>query len=88
MPIIGGWYGNLSYVGDGGPYLIIEPTNQFSDALSWTKGKHTFKFGASIIHRDVNWDQGNDAKGYFWIDDGNYGGMPAPTSRPRNVYRL
>lgn len=80
MPIIGGWYGNLSYVGDGGPYLIVEPTNQFSDAITWTKGKHTLKFGANIIHRDVNWDQGNDAKGYFWIDDGNYGGMPAPTS--------
>lgn len=80
MPIIGGWYGNLSYVGDGGPYLIVEPTNQFSDAVSWIKGKNTFKFGTSIIHRDVNWDQGNDAKGYFWIDDGNYGGMPAPTS--------
>lgn len=80
MPIIGGWYGNMSYVGDGGPYLIIEPTNQFSDAVTWTTGKHTLKFGASIIHRDVNWDQGNDAKGYFWIDDGNYGGMPAPTS--------
>lgn len=80
MPIIGGWYGNLSYVGDGGPYLIIEPTNQFSDAVSWNRGKQTFKFGASIIHRDVNWDQGNSAKGYFWIDDGDFGGMPAPTS--------
>jgi hypothetical protein len=80
MPIIGGWYGNLSYVGDGGPYLIIEPTQQFSDAVSWTKGRHTFKFGASIIHRDVNWDQGNNAKGYFWIDDGNFGAYPAPTS--------
>jgi len=80
MPIIGGWYGNLSYVGDGGPYLIVEPTNEFADALTWTKSKHTFKFGTNIIHRDVNWDQGNDAKGYFWIDDGNYGGMPAPTS--------
>ncbi|MGC2618393.1 MAG: TonB-dependent receptor, partial [Acidobacteriaceae bacterium] len=80
MPIIGGWYGNLSYVGDGGPYLIIEPTNQFTDAITWTKGKHTIKFGANITHRDVNFDQGNDAKGYFWIDDGNYGGMPAPTS--------
>ncbi len=80
LPIIGGWYGNLSYLGDGGPYLIVEPTNQFSDALSWNKGKHTFKFGASIIHRDVNWDQGNDAKGYFWIDDGDYGAYPAPTS--------
>lgn len=80
MPIIGGWYGNLSYIGDGGPYLIVEPTNQFSDSLSWTRGKHIFKFGASIIRRGVNWDQGNNAKGYFWIDDGNYGGMPAPTS--------
>ncbi|HUA14449.1 MAG TPA: TonB-dependent receptor [Verrucomicrobiae bacterium] len=80
MPVIGGWYGNLSYVGDGGPYLIIEPTHQFTDSVSWTKGKHIFKFGASLIHRDVNWDQGNFAKGYFWIDDGNYGGMPAATS--------
>lgn len=80
MPIIGGWYGDLSYVGDGGPYLIVEPTNQFSDAVSWIKGKNAFKFGATIIHRDVNWDQGNDAKGYYWIDDGDYGGMPAPTS--------
>jgi len=80
MPIIGGWYGNISYIGDGGPYLIVEPTNQFTDTVSWTKGKHTFKFGASIIHRDVNWDQGNNAKGYFWIDDGNYGAYPAATS--------
>ena len=80
MPIIGGWYGNLSYIGDGGPYLVIEPTQQFSDSVSWIKGKHTFKFGASIVHRDVNWDQGNDAKGYFWIDDGDFGAYPAKTS--------
>ncbi len=80
MPIIGGWYGNMSYVGDGGPYLIVEPTHQFTDSVSWTKGKHVFKFGASIIHRDVNWTQGNNAKGYFWIDDGGFGGMPTTTS--------
>jgi len=80
MPIIGGWYGNISYIGDGGPYLLVEPTNQVTDSVSWTKGKHTFKFGASIIHRDLNWDQGNNAKGYYWIDDGNYGAYPAPTS--------
>ncbi|HWW15635.1 MAG TPA: TonB-dependent receptor [Candidatus Dormibacteraeota bacterium] len=80
MPIIGGWFGNISYIGDGGPYLIVEPTQQFSDAVSWIKGKHTFKFGATIIHRDVNWDQGNNAKGYFWIDDGSFGAYPAPTS--------
>jgi hypothetical protein len=81
-PIIGGWYGNISYVGDGGPYLVVEPSHQFTDAVTWTKGKHTFKFGASIVHRDVNWTQGNDAKGYFWIDDGSFccGAFPTTTS--------
>ena len=79
-PIIGGWYGNMAYVGDGGPYLVVEPAQQFNDSVSWTKGKHVFKFGGTILHRDVNWTQGNNAKGYFWIDDGNYGGYPAPTS--------
>ncbi len=79
-PIIGGWYGNISYVGDGGPYLVVEPAHQFEDSVTWTKGRHIFKFGASIIHRDVNWTQGNNAKGYFWIDDGGYGTYPAPTS--------
>jgi hypothetical protein len=80
-PIIGGWYGNISYVGDGGPYLVVEPAHQFSDAVSWTKGRHVFKFGASVIHRDVNWTQGNNAKGYFWIDDGGYGAYPTTTSQ-------
>ncbi len=81
-PIIGGWYGNVSYVGDGGPYLVIEPAHQFTDAVTWTKGKHVFKFGASVIHRDVNWTQGNNAKGYFWIDDGSFccGAFPTTTS--------
>jgi hypothetical protein len=78
--LIGGWYGNIAYVGDYGPYLVVEPTQQFSDAVTWTKGKHTFKFGASIIHRDVNFTQANEAKGYFWIDDGGYGGYPAKYS--------
>jgi hypothetical protein len=79
-PIIGGWYGNVSYVGDGGPYLVVEPSHQFSDSVTWTKGKHTFKFGASVIHRDINWTQGNNAKGYFWIDDGSFGAYPTSTS--------
>jgi hypothetical protein len=67
-------------VGDGGPYLVVEPSHQFTDAVTWTKGRHVFKFGASIMHRDVNWTQGNDAKGYFWIDDGSFGAYPTTTS--------
>ncbi len=82
MTLIGGWYGNMAYVGDGGPYLVVEPSHQFTDSVTWTKGKHVFKFGTSIMHRDVNWTQGNNAKGYFWIDDGDYccTGFPIPTS--------
>ncbi len=83
MALIGGWYGNLSYVGDYGPYLVLEPTQQVSDSVSWTRGKHVFKFGASFIHRDVNWTQANQAKGYFWIDDNNspqYSGYPGAYS--------
>jgi len=72
MTLIGGWYGNMAYVGDGGPYLVVEPTHQFTDAVSWTKGRHVFKFGGNITHRDVNFTQGNNAKGYFWIDDGSF----------------
>ena len=83
-PIIGGWYGNMAYVGDGGPYLVLEPAQQFNDAVTWTKGKHIFKFGGTILHRDVNWTQGNNAKGYFWIDDGNYGDAQR---RPRAMER-
>jgi hypothetical protein len=74
MPVIGGWYKDLSYVGDGGPYQVTSPSQQFTDSLTWVKGRHTFKFGASIMHRDVNWIQGNFAKGYFQIDDNNSGG--------------
>ena len=70
------------------PISLIEPTQQFTDSVSWIKGKHTFKFGASIIHRDVNWDQGNNAKGYFWIDDGNYGAVSRPNFGPWDLHRL
>src|SRR5208282_596178 len=35
MALIGGWYGNLSYVGDWGPYIVEEPTHQFTDAVTW-----------------------------------------------------
>jgi hypothetical protein len=81
MALIGGWYGDLAYTGDYGPYLVVEPTHQFTDAVSWTKGKHTFKFGGSIIHRDTNWTQANEAKGYFWIDDNGCGcGLSTNTS--------
>ncbi len=45
---INGDWPDLAYTGDGGPYVVPQSANQFVDALSWSKGQHTFKFGASI----------------------------------------
>jgi hypothetical protein len=81
MPLIGGWYGEVEYVGDYGPYVVQQPSNQFTDAVTWTQGRNTWKFGFSVIHRDVDFTQANQAKGYFWIDDGNYNGLPREFSR-------
>jgi len=83
MPLIGGWFGNLEYVGDYGPYVVLQKSNQFADSVTWSKGRHVFKFGARFVHRDVNFTQANVAKGYFWIDDNNepqYSGFPGQFS--------
>ncbi|MDR3763208.1 MAG: TonB-dependent receptor [Acidobacteriota bacterium] len=76
MPLIGGWYQELEWVGDYGPYVVSQPSHQFSDTVSLSTGKHNWKFGVSIVHRDVDFTQANEAKGYFWMNDGNYSGYP------------
>jgi outer membrane receptor protein involved in Fe transport len=68
--LIGGYNSEISYTGDGGPYEVPQKTEQYVDALSWSHGPHTFKFGANIIHREVDFFQGNDAKGFFFIGPG------------------
>lgn len=56
---------DLAYTGDGGPYVVPQSSNQFVDSVSWTKGPHTLKFGASIEKRNVSYCCATDAKGYF-----------------------
>jgi hypothetical protein len=68
--LIGGYNSEISYTGDGGPYEVPQATHQYIDALSWSHKQHTFKFGANIIKREVDFFQGNDAKGYFFIGPG------------------
>jgi hypothetical protein len=63
--LIGDNNSQLSFTGDGGPYLVREYTVQGLDTLSWNHGAHAFKFGANIIIRRVNFFQGNDSKGDF-----------------------
>ena len=71
--INGGWPEG-TYTGDGGPYTVPQSSNQFVDAISWTKGPHTLKFGASIEKRQVSFFQGNNAKGYFDFSGNHFTG--------------
>jgi len=73
--LIGGNGGELEYTGDYGPYEVPQHTYQYSDALSWNRGKHAFKFGASIIHREVDFFNTPNAKGAF-----NTGGFTYPNT--------
>src|SRR5580704_5361003 len=72
--LIGGSNFEIAYTGDGGPYAVPEHTYQYADAVTWVHGPHTFKFGANIIRREVDFFQGNDAKGYFITGGVNYPG--------------
>ncbi len=72
--LIGGNNGELEYQGDGGPYNVPQKLYQFTDSLSWSHGHHTFKFGGTIGKRELNFVQGNDAKGYFILGGTGYPG--------------
>ena len=72
--LIGGNGSEIEYTGDYGPYDVPEKTFQYADAVSWTHGRNAFKFGANIIHREVDFFQGNAAKGSFVIGGVNYPG--------------
>jgi hypothetical protein len=72
--LIGGWNDQLEYTGDYGPYIVPEQTWQFSDSLSWIKGKHNMKFGTTIIRRQVNLFRPKAGKGFFYFS-GNGGGV-------------
>ena len=70
----GGGGEKIEYQGDGGPYNVPQKFYQFSDAVSWVRGRHVFKFGGTIGKREVNFVQGNDAKGYFILGGDQYPG--------------
>jgi len=75
--LIGGYNDQLEYTGDYGPYVVPEQTWSFSDSVSWIHNKHTFKFGATIMRRQVNLFRPFAGKGYFFLF-GNGGGQ-SPT---------
>jgi outer membrane receptor protein involved in Fe transport len=70
--LIGPYDNSISYSGDGGPYIVKQPTWQAEDNVSWIRGNHSFKFGANLIHRDVNFFESDyRGKGFFQIGNGD-----------------
>jgi len=72
--LIGGSNTELEYQGDGGPYNVPQKFYQVNDALSMSHGHHTFKYGVNVGQRQLNFVQGNDAKGYFILGGNTYPG--------------
>ncbi len=72
--LIGGNNGELEYQGDGGPYKVPQKLYQFRDSVSYIHGHHVLKGGIDIGKRNVDFAQGNNAKGYWIIGGVNYPG--------------
>jgi hypothetical protein len=64
----------LDYQGDGGPYNVPQKLYQFTDSVTYSHGRHVFKYGATVGNRHLNFVQGNDAKGYFVLGGLSYPG--------------
>jgi len=72
--LIGGNGGQLEYTGDYGTYDVPENTYQINDAVSVTRGRHSFKFGGNGIRRDVSFFRPIAGKGFFQLNNGDFTG--------------
>ena len=54
IALIGGFNGEIEFTGDFGPFLVPQTGYNLNDTVTWTRGKHTFKFGANVIRRQLN----------------------------------
>lgn len=70
-PLIGGFNTEIEFSGDGGPFIVPQSSYQYADTLSWVHGKHSARFGANIIRRDVSFFISDfRGKGFFNIGPG------------------
>jgi len=67
IALIGGFNSQLQFTGDFGPFLIPQTGLDYSDSLTWIKGKHSVKVGGTIIRRELNLFRNNSAKGFFGL---------------------
>lgn len=74
IALIGGWNNQIEYTGDYGPFLVPQTGYTFGEVLSWARGKHTFKFGGTIIRRQLNLYRPLAGKGYFFLSGNGING--------------
>ena len=68
ISLIGGGDGTyIEYLGDFGQYLIRNKTYQVSDAVTWLRGDHSFKFGGTAMRRDLDQQRTQYGKGFYFF---------------------
>jgi hypothetical protein len=74
IALIGGYNNQIEYVGDFGTYKIPQTGYNYNDTLTWSRGRHTAKFGVNILRRQLNLFRPLAGKGYFQIAGNGNGG--------------
>jgi Carboxypeptidase regulatory-like domain/TonB dependent receptor len=68
ISLIGGGDGTyIEYLGDFGQYVIKQRTMQISDSVTWLRDTHTFKFGGTLMRRDMAQQRTNFGKGFYFF---------------------
>ena len=75
IALIGGYNTQIEYTGDYGSYLVPQTGYDVNDSLTWTKGRHTVKFGGDIIRRQLNLYRPLAGKGYFFLSGNGTAGQ-------------
>jgi hypothetical protein len=68
ISLIGGGDGTyLEYLGDFGQYVIKQKALQISDSVTWLKGNHSFKFGGTMLRRELDENRTQFGKGFYFF---------------------
>lgn len=65
--LIGGYNTEISYTGDYGLYAVPQNNIEATNTFDWERGNHSFKFGGTLIRRQMEYFRPIAGKGYFFI---------------------
>jgi hypothetical protein len=70
ISLIGGGDGTyIEYLGDFGQYVIKQKALQISDSVTWLRGNHSFKFGGTMLRREMDENRTRFGKGFYFFRD-------------------